>query len=203
MNDMRHTPEAGNADPASNAPADPQRRRFVQLLGVSGLVIAVGPAGIRRLNAAERLATTLAEPWSPVAYVTVRDDGTVTIICHRSEMGQGIRTTMPMIIADEMEADWSRCRVEQADGNEKKYGSQNTDGSTSVREFLAQYREAGATVRGNTWWCIRRAGARSRSPRWWLRRPRFPCRRRIACASRARPSGAGRERRCRRSTWSR
>ena len=62
-------------------------------------------------------------------------------------MGQGIRTTMPLIIADEMEADWSRCRVAQAIGDEKKYGSQNTDGSSSVRLFLSKYRDAGATVR--------------------------------------------------------
>jgi isoquinoline 1-oxidoreductase beta subunit len=54
---------------------------------------------------------------------------------------------MPLIIADEMEADWARCRVEQAVGDEKKYGSQNTDGSTSVRLFLTKYREVGATVR--------------------------------------------------------
>ena len=76
----------------------------------------------------------------------VGEDGIVTITCHRSEMGQGIRTTMPMIIADEMEADWAKCRVEQADGDEPKYGSQNTDGSTSVRDFLDKYREAGATT---------------------------------------------------------
>ena len=131
----------------SGSAADPGRRRFVQLLGMGGLVIAVGPDGIRRLNAAERMAATVAEPWSPVAYVMVQDDGIVTIICHRSEMGQGIRTTMPMIIADEMEADWAKCRVQQAEGNEKKYGSQNTDGSTSIRDFLPKYREAGATVR--------------------------------------------------------
>src|SRR5579862_4158309 len=54
---------------------------------------------------------------------------------------------MPMIIADEMEADWEKCRVQQAEGNEKKYGSQNTDGSTSIRDILPKYREAGATVR--------------------------------------------------------
>jgi hypothetical protein len=99
------------------------------------------------LDDAERLLATWAEPWSPVAYVTLHDDGLVSIICHRSEMGQGSRTTMPMIIADEMEADWSKCRVQQADGNEKKYGSQNTDGSTSIRNFLPRYREAGATMR--------------------------------------------------------
>ena len=130
-----------------NAPADPQRRRFVQLMGMGGLVLAAGPNGVRRLDDTEQLMSSWAEPWSPVAYVTLNDDGMVTIICHRSEMGQGIRTTMPMIIADEMEADWSKCRVEQADGNEKKYGSQNTDGSTSIRDFLTKYREAGATMR--------------------------------------------------------
>ena len=130
-----------------NAPIDPTRRRFVQLLGMGGLVIAAGPGGIRRLDDVERLTATWAEPWSPVAYVTLHEDGLVTIICHRSEMGQGIRTTMPMIIADEMEADWAKCRVQQADGNEKKYGSQNTDGSTSIRDFLTRYREAGATMR--------------------------------------------------------
>ena len=128
-------------------PNDLDRRHFLQLLGASSLVIVAGSAGIRRLDAAERLTATWTEPWSPVAYVTLHDDGMVTIICHRSEMGQGIRTTMPMIIADEMEADWAKCRVEQADGNEKKYGTQNTDGSTSVRDFLTKYREAGATMR--------------------------------------------------------
>ena len=135
------------SDQTSNSPTDPTRRQFVQLLGIGGIVIAAGPGGVRRLDDAERLLATWAEPWSPVAYVTMQDDGIVSIICHRSEMGQGIRTTMPMIIADEMEADWAKCRVEQADGNEKKYGSQNTDGSTSIRDFLPQYRAAGATMR--------------------------------------------------------
>ena len=126
---------------------DIERRRFVQLLGAGSLVIAAGPLGIRRLDAAESLATSLADPFSPHAYITLHEDGTVTIVCHRSEMGQGVRTTLPLIIADEMEADWSRCRVAQAIGDEKKYGSQNTDGSSSVRLFLSKCRDAGATVR--------------------------------------------------------
>ena len=131
---------------STDSPADLQRRTFIQLLGIGGLVIAFGPGGARRLDAAEPLPGTAANQWSPHVYVRVGDDGTVTIICHRSEMGQGIRTTMPMIIADEMEADWARCRVEQAVGD-PKYGSQNTDGSTSIRDFLHKYREAGATTR--------------------------------------------------------
>jgi isoquinoline 1-oxidoreductase beta subunit len=120
------------------------RRSFIKQLGLSGLVFVAGPRGIRRLEA---LSPESAEPWSPGVYVSIADDGIVTIICHRSEMGQGIRTTMPMIIADEMEADWAKCRVMQADGDEAKYGTQNTDGSTSIRDFLSKYREAGATVR--------------------------------------------------------
>jgi isoquinoline 1-oxidoreductase beta subunit len=116
------------------------------LLSLGGLVIAFGPGGARRLDAAEPLSGTAASQWSPHVYVRIDEAGTVTIICHRSEMGQGIRTTMPMIIADEMEADWARCRVEQAVGD-PMYGSQNTDGSTSIRDFLHKYREAGATTR--------------------------------------------------------
>jgi isoquinoline 1-oxidoreductase beta subunit len=125
---------------------DRDRREFLKLLGMGGLVFAVGPGGIVRLEAEEAGQGPAEAPWTPHVYVRVGEDGTVTIVCHRSEMGQGIRTTMPLIIADEMEADWARCRVEQADGD-AKYGSQNTDGSTSVRDFLPRYREAGATVR--------------------------------------------------------
>jgi isoquinoline 1-oxidoreductase subunit beta len=131
----------------ANASRDPDRRTFIKWFGMGGLVIIVGPDGLRRLDDAVPAASAWAEPWLPHAYVRVADDGIVTLVCHRSEMGQGIRTTMPMIIADEMEADWTKCHVEQADGDEATYGSQNTDGSTSIRDFLPKYREAGATVR--------------------------------------------------------
>ena len=136
-----------SASGESGATVNTHRRDFMKLLGLGGLVIAAGPFGARRLEAADRSLAPGAEPWDPHAYVRVAEDGIVTITCHRSEMGQGIRTTMPMIIADEMEADWAMCRVEQAVGDEPKYGSQNTDGSTSIRDFLGKYREAGATVR--------------------------------------------------------
>ena len=142
----------GRGDGRGSDTQDPQRRDFLKLLGTGGLLVAASALGVRRLEAATAgIAAGHVDadvtPWEPHVYVRLDDDGTVTLICHRSEMGQGIRTTMPMIIADEMEADWSRCRVVQADGDEPKYGSQNTDGSTSIRDFLPKYREAGATVR--------------------------------------------------------
>src|SRR5436305_5125418 len=83
----------------------------------------------------------------PLAFVSISENGTVTIVCHRSEMGQGVRTGMPMIVADELEADWKRVRVEQAPGDEKKYGNQDTDGSCSTRHFFEPMRRCGAAAR--------------------------------------------------------
>jgi isoquinoline 1-oxidoreductase subunit beta len=145
------TPSAASSasarDCTTETTSDPSRRDIVKLLGLGGLVFAASTLGVRRLEAAGGLLHPNVEPWEPHAYIRVGDDGIVTLVCHRSEMGQGIRTTMPMILADEMEADWSKCRVAQAIGDEPKYGTQNTDGSTSIRDFLPKYREAGATVR--------------------------------------------------------
>ncbi len=140
-------PESGSGHKAFGAHdiVNRDRRDVIKMLGLGGLVLAVGPSGVHRLEGFAGNERDLA-PWDVHVYVRVADDGVVTIVCHRSEMGQGIRTTMPMIIADEMEADWTKCVVEQALGDEK-YGSQNTDGSTSIRDFLFKYREAGATVR--------------------------------------------------------
>ena len=132
------------AVPTVSLTSQPTRREMLRLLSLGGLLVAIGPGGVRRLEAS---TMPPGEDWSPAAYVRVAPDGRVTLVCHRSEMGQGIRTTMPMIIADEMEADWALCRVEQAEADEDRYGSQNTDGSTSIRNFLPQYRQAGALVR--------------------------------------------------------
>ena len=115
-------------------------RRTGQVSG--GLVLAV-------------TLTTGCQPDEPVAdgaafapnvYVNLRDDGIVEIYCHRSEMGQGIRTCLPQVIADEMDADWDRIELIQALGDEK-YGDQNTDGSTSIRRHFDLLRGAGATAR--------------------------------------------------------
>jgi len=84
---------------------------------------------------------------NPLVFLTIGDDGWVTIVVHRSEMGQGVRTGMPLIVADELEADWAKVRVEQAPADEDKYGNQDTDGSRSTRHFLDPMRRCGAAAR--------------------------------------------------------
>jgi isoquinoline 1-oxidoreductase beta subunit len=83
---------------------------------------------------------------NPNVLVHIAADGTTTIVCHRSEMGQGVRSTIPMLIADELGADPARVVVRQAIGD-KKYGDQNTDGSSSIRKFYDHLRQAGAAAR--------------------------------------------------------
>ena len=82
----------------------------------------------------------------PDLFLGINADGTVYIIAHRSEMGTTSRTSLPLIVADELDADWKRVKVEQAIGD-ARYGSQDTDGSHSVREFFEPMRVAGATGR--------------------------------------------------------
>jgi isoquinoline 1-oxidoreductase subunit beta len=84
---------------------------------------------------------------NPLAFVSIAPDGTVTIVCHRSEMGQGVRTGMPLIVADELEADWAKVKVAQAPGDEVKFGNQDTDGSRSTRHFFMPMRQVGAAAR--------------------------------------------------------
>ena len=86
------------------------------------------------------------QAWYPSVYLGVQPDSTVIIVAHRSEMGTGIRTALPMVAADELDVEWSKVRVEQALGD-KKYGSQDTDGSNSIRSFYDPLRIAGATAR--------------------------------------------------------
>jgi isoquinoline 1-oxidoreductase beta subunit len=85
--------------------------------------------------------------FSPNVFVSIASDNIVTIVAHRSEMGTGIRTSLPMIVADELGADWSLVKIVQAEGDEEKYGNQNTDGSFSVRMFYEPMKKAGATAR--------------------------------------------------------
>jgi isoquinoline 1-oxidoreductase beta subunit len=91
-------------------------------------------------------ASTTNAAWTPNIFLGLDIDGTVTIIAHRSEMGTGIRTSLPMVVADELGAEWGRVKVQQALGDEA-FGSQDTDGSCSIRDFYDQMREVGASAR--------------------------------------------------------
>src|SRR5215831_441511 len=84
--------------------------------------------------------------FQPDLFLAIDPDGTVTIVAHRSEMGCGSRTALPLVVADELDADWSRVKIDQAIGD-PKYGDQDTDGSHSVRSFFDLMRQVGATGR--------------------------------------------------------
>jgi isoquinoline 1-oxidoreductase beta subunit len=85
--------------------------------------------------------------FNPTVFVSIDAAGLVTIAAHWSEMGQGVRTALPMVVADELEADWSRVRVVQPEGDEARYGGQNTNDSPGVRHFLLPMRQMGAATR--------------------------------------------------------
>jgi isoquinoline 1-oxidoreductase beta subunit len=84
--------------------------------------------------------------FSPNAYLRITPDNKVTIVVARSEMGQGVRTSLPMILAEELEADWKQVQIEQA-GASTLFGDQTTGGSASVRTTWDPMRKAGAAAR--------------------------------------------------------
>jgi len=136
--------------------ANISRRAFLKNMALTGFVLA---AGFPSLTKADEIASPLEKDkygadgmphgWvdNPLIFVAIASDGTVTIICHRSEMGQGVRTSLPMVVADELEANWEHVRVEQAPGDEPRYGNQDTDGSRSMRHFFLPMRRVGAAAR--------------------------------------------------------
>ncbi len=131
--------------------ANVSRRGFLTgMSALGGLVLAVGfPAVLRAQDPPKYGRDGMADGWvdNPLAFVSIDEDGTVNIVVHRSEMGQGVRTSMAMIVADELEADWKRVRVVQAPGDQKRYGNQDTDGSRSTRHFFEPMRRVGAAAR--------------------------------------------------------
>jgi len=95
--------------------ANVSRRRFLQdVSALGGLVLAAGfPAAVQAADPPKYGADGMPHGWvdNPLVFVAINENGIVSIVCHRGEMGQGVRTGMPMIVADELEADWKRVRV--------------------------------------------------------------------------------------------
>jgi len=125
------------------------RRRFLNgVFSAGAFVVAarVLPASAWAQMADFASTRAAGSALSPSIYLGIEPDGTVFIVTHRSEMGTGIRTALPTVAADELEADWARVTIEQGIGN-PAYGDQNTDGSRSIRDFYQAFRVAGASAR--------------------------------------------------------
>src|SRR5712671_3243610 len=125
------------------------RRSILKGLGIAGGFVLAAPVMSRPAFAYETGAGKMPHGTvvDPRVFVAIAPDGMVTIVAHRAEMGTGVRTSLPMIVAEEMEADWSRVRVQQAHGDEVKFGNQDTDGSRSTRHYLMPMRQIGASAR--------------------------------------------------------
>ena len=118
------------------------------LIGGAGLVLAVHLDGCARLDADP---PPTSAPFAPDAWIRIGTDGIVTVVVDRSEMGQGVTTALPMLVAEELDADWAMVRFEQAPVNPAYVnplaGSQRTGGSTSVRAAWLPMRRAAAKAR--------------------------------------------------------
>jgi isoquinoline 1-oxidoreductase subunit beta len=125
------------------------RRNILKGLGLAGSFVLAAPIMSRPSFAYETGAGKMPHGVviDPRVFVAIAPDGIVTILAHRSEMGTGVRTSLPLIVAEEMEADWTRVRVQQAHGDETKFGNQDTDGSRSTRHYLLPMRQIGASAR--------------------------------------------------------
>src|SRR2546428_3164687 len=125
------------------------RRAFHEAAGVAGAGLVIGfhlPAGGR--NGARAAA---AAPFAPNAWLRIGADESVLVVVDRSEMGQGVTTSLPMLLAEELEADWSKVRIESAPADKAyinpMFGMQGTGGSTSVRAAYTPLRKAGVAAR--------------------------------------------------------
>lgn len=125
------------------------RREFLKTTGLAGAGLMIG---ITQSNTAEardlgHSTNSTGEVFNPNAFIHLNENGDTVIYCGRCEMGQGISTALPAAVADEMEADWSKVIVKQADGDADKYGPQATGGSASIRKMFQPMREAGAAAK--------------------------------------------------------
>jgi isoquinoline 1-oxidoreductase beta subunit len=124
------------------------RRGFLKgVVGTGALILAVRyvTPGLELPSADGRTDADRA-PFHPNAFVGIETDGTVHVVAHRSEMGTAIRTSLPLVLAEELDADWKRVIIDQAIGD-PRYGDQNTDGSHSIRSFFDTMRQCGASAR--------------------------------------------------------
>src|SRR5262245_55799073 len=116
------------------------RRSFLKVSALAGGGILLG-----RFESAAEAAGAVA--FSPNPFIKIAADGAVTIISKNPEIGQGIKTSLPMLVAEELEVDWNKITVEQADADEAIYGSQVAGGSTATPNHWEPMRQMGAAGR--------------------------------------------------------
>lgn len=152
------TEAATDAEPETSAVQALSRRSFLRISGLAsgGLLIAVSLFGCKDKGKGDgdfqpqptpETPPAPGEPFAANAFVTIEPDGSATITVAKSEMGQGVRTTLAMLVAEELDLDWSKVRVTQAPEHPEKYGRQGTGGSGAVRDGWKPLREAGAKAR--------------------------------------------------------
>src|SRR6266498_5029237 len=116
-----------------------------------GLLISLYLPELAQAEPFDKLKFTEPAVFAPNAFIRISPDNTVTIIVNKSEMGQGVYTSLPMLLAEELEADWSKIKVEAAPVdaayNHTAFGIQMTGGSTSTASEWERFRKAGATAR--------------------------------------------------------
>src|SRR5262249_51545648 len=118
------------------------RRSFLKVSALAGGGLLIG-----RFESAEAADAAGAAAFSPNPFIKIAADGAVTIISKNPEIGQGIKTSLPMLVAEELEVDWSKITVEQADADEAIYGSQVAGGSTATPNHWEPMRQMGAAAR--------------------------------------------------------
>lgn len=140
-----------NRLPQDFALSNLSRRGFLKGVGATGALVLAASWGWQEAFAEDKKfgADGMPHGWvdDPKVYVSIASDGSVTVICNRSEMGQGVRTSLSMVVADELEADWAQVKVRQAPGDEVRFGNQDTDGSRSMRHWYEPMRRCGAAAR--------------------------------------------------------
>ena len=128
-------------------PTNMNRRSFLHVTGLAGGGVLLGLTFPSAALAQGQGKGAPPPPPAPVNYIKIAADGTVTIIAKNPEVGQAIRTMLPMLIAEELDADWKNIKIEQADLDDTKYQGQIAGGSTATPTNWIPMRQVGAATR--------------------------------------------------------
>lgn len=144
---LRHMLERDQADGPTTLP----RRSFLKIVGIGGLALGAFPHLALAQEADGAAVGPLKPTQQPSAFVQIAPNGEVTVTINRLEFGQGVQTSLPMILAEELDADWSLVRARNGSSDaayqDPIFGMHLTGGSNSIKNSYTQYRELGARAR--------------------------------------------------------